>query len=76
MQKFASLMRYPEEYVKNLRRLNAFNVLYVPYWFKASDASDAQVGDLDFLKKMERFATIDEVIATAVLNRCGISYLE
>ena len=61
-------MRYPEEYVKNLRRLNAFNVLYVPYWFKASDASDAQVVDLDFLKKMERFATIDEVIATAVLK--------
>ena len=68
MQKYSRPMGYPRSYVEKLKRFNKFAILFVPKWFQAANASDAQVVDLDFVRKMETYRTIDCDVATAVLK--------
>ena len=68
MQKYSSLMEYSPGYIEKLKRFNQFAVLYVPKWYQANKASDAQVVDLEFVRQMEIYRTIDKDVASAVLK--------
>ena len=68
MQKYSALMKYSPAYLENLKRYQVFNILFVPYWFRADKAADVQVIDLEFFCQMEQFRAVNNVIATAVLK--------
>ena len=61
-------MGYSSEYVKKLKRFNAYSVIHVPYWYEANNAADVQVVDLDFFRQLEKFRAVDDEIASPVIQ--------
>lgn len=56
--------------MKNILRFNVFVVsIYIKNWFLCQLAQKAPANDLQLLKDLERYKSIDDIVATAVQNK-------
>lgn len=67
---FRDSFKLTEEDEKNLREISLFIVfVYVPFWYTAPLAATAPNQDLEFIKTVYQYRTIDKELSDAVLEK-------